>query len=179
MWVLLALLLALTGQQGVTTPPIRILNPTNPNPVPGDARMSQFDFEVSGSSWRVFSVRSFEDAPMLITGVQEVRQHNPPSTWAVYVGNRDYLPINAVTVAAAVVDIKGNIKATQTLPVMRNVKPQQVLRKEIPIRVTIVAPTDRVVFYLKSVKSESGDWQAVDTEVAELIRATAQKLPVP
>lgn len=179
MWVLLALLVTLTGQQSVATPPIGILNPTNPNPTPGDARTTQFDFEVPGTSWRVFSVRSFADAPLLITGVQEVRQHNPPSTWAVYVGNRDYLPVDAVTVAAAVVDIKGNIKATQTLPVMRNVKPQQVLRKEIPIRVTTIAPTDRVVFYLKSVKSETGDWQVVDTEVAELIRNTAQKLPVP
>jgi hypothetical protein len=29
------------------------------------------------------------------------------------------------------------------------------------------------------VKSESGDWQTVDADIAELIRVTAQKLPVP
>src|SRR5690349_7404279 len=146
MLTFLALMLSLLDQSG---PPTRILNPTNNQPNPGDMRLAQFEAEeAKGASWRVFSVNSFPQGPLVITQVEEVRQHNPPSTWAVYVGNRDYLPINAVTVAAAVVDIKGNIKATQTLPVMRNVKPQQVLRKEIPIRVTIVAPTDRVVFYL-------------------------------
>lgn len=31
----------LLGQ--VAQPPIRILNPTNPNPMPGDARMNQFE----------------------------------------------------------------------------------------------------------------------------------------
>jgi hypothetical protein len=178
MFVILALLLVLANQGG-SVPPNRILNPTNPNPVPGDARMSQFDGEIPGTSWRVFSVRSFPDAPAIITQVEEVRQQNPPSTWAVYVGNRDYLPVNSLTIAAAVVDIKGKIKATQTLPVMRNVKPSQIYRKEIPIRVTIVSPTDRVVFYVKAVKSESGDWQTVDADIAELIRVTAQKLPVP
>jgi hypothetical protein len=178
MFVILALLLVLADQGG-SVPPNRILNPTNPNPVPGDARMSQFDGEIPGTSWRVFSVRSFPDAPAIITQVEEVRQQNPPSTWAVYVGNRDYLPVNSMTIAAAVVDIKGKIKATQILPVMRNVKPAQIYRKETPIRVTIVAPTDRVVFYVKSVKSESGDWLAVDAEIAELIRTIAEKLPVP
>ncbi|MND00667.1 hypothetical protein D3C83_193650 [compost metagenome] len=52
-------------------------------------------------------------------------------------------------------------------------------RKEIPIRVTVIAPTDRVVFYLKELKSETGDWKSVDTEVAELIKAAALRLPVP
>lgn len=178
MHVMLALLLALADQIG-TTPPNRILNPTNPNPTPGDARMSQFDGEVAGASWRVFTVRSFPDAPLLINHVEEVRQQNPPSTWGVYIGNLDYLPVVSATVAAAVVDIKGNVKATQVLPVLRNIKPQQVVRKEIPIRVTIVAPTDRVVFYLKEIKSESGEWKSVDADVAALIRTAAQKLPVP
>ena len=178
MLAILALILVLTDQGG-SVPPNRILNPTNPNPVPGDARMSQFDGDIPGTNWRVFSVRSFPDAPAIITQVEEVRQQNPPSTWAVYVGNRDYLPVNSMTIAAAVVDIKGKIKATQILPVMRNVKPAQIYRKETPIRVTIVAPTDRVVFYVKSVKSESGDWLAVDAEIAELIRTIAEKLPVP
>jgi hypothetical protein len=35
------------------------------------------------------------------------------------------------------------------------------------------------VFYLKEVKSETGDWTSVDPDVAALIKATALKLPVP
>ena len=80
-FAILALLLVLADQGG-SVPPNRILNPTNPNPVPGDARMSQFDGEIPGTSWRVFSVTSFPDAPTIITQVEEVRQQNPPSTWA-------------------------------------------------------------------------------------------------
>ena len=30
-------------------PPIRILNPTNPSPIPSDARMTQFDVETKGA----------------------------------------------------------------------------------------------------------------------------------
>jgi len=52
-------------------------------------------------------------------------------------------------------------------------------RKEIPIRVTVIAPTDRVVFFLKEVKSETGDWKAVEADVAELIKTVALRLPVP
>ena len=52
-------------------------------------------------------------------------------------------------------------------------------RRKIPIRVTVIAPTDRVVFYVKEVKSETGDWASVDADVAALIKATALKLPVP
>ena len=91
--VLLVLLLAAQSQ-----PPIRILNPTNPNPMPSDARMQQFDEEVKGLSWRVFAVDS---------------------------------------------------------------------------------PTDRVVFFLKDLRSELGDWSAVDADVAALIKAAAERLPVP
>ena len=49
---------ALLSGLSQSQPPIRILNPTNPNPTPGDARMTQFDFEVKGASWRVFAVDS-------------------------------------------------------------------------------------------------------------------------
>ena len=49
------LLLTLLDQ---SLPPNRILNPTNPNPTPGDARMQQFE-DVKGANWRVFSVNSF------------------------------------------------------------------------------------------------------------------------
>ena len=175
----LLMILALQLQQ--SAPPIRILNPTNPNPMPGDARMTQFDFEVPGSSWRVFSVNSNPDpsGPLVITQVQEVKQQNPPSAWAVFVGNRELLPVASLTIAAAVVDVNGKVKATQLLPAIKNLKPQQVQRREVKVRVTVIAPTDRVVFYVKEFKSETGDWTADETFVTTRIRDVALKLPVP
>ena len=173
--MIIVLLLSLLHQ---SLPPNRILNPTNPNPTPGDVRMNQFD-DPKGANWRVFSVNSFPDRSVVITQVEEVRQQNPPSTWGVYVGNADLMPVASLTLAAAVVDVNGKVKATQNLPAIKNLKPQQVVRKEIPIRITIVAPTDRVVFYIREVKSEGGDWKSVDTEIADLIRQAAAKFPVP
>ena len=176
MLTVLALLLALMEQSGQA--PTRILNPTNPNPMPGDARMNQFE-EVKGENWRVFAIDANPQGPIAITGVDEVRQQNPPSTWAVYAGNRELMPVNSFTLAAAVVDVKGKIKATQMLPSIKNLKPQQISRKEIPIRVTIVAPTDRIVFYVREIKSETGDWRAVDADVESLIKLAAARVPVP
>jgi hypothetical protein len=171
----IVLLLSLLQQ---SLPPNRILNPTNPNPTPGDVRMNQFD-DPKGANWRVFAVNSFPDRAIVITQVEEVRQQNPPSTWGVYVGNADLMPVASLTLAAAVVDVNGKVKATQNLAAIKNLKPQQVVRKEIPIRITIVAPTDRVVFYIREVKSEGGDWKSVDTEIADLIKQAAAKFPVP
>ena len=161
-------------------PPVRIIDPTNANPGPSDSevRMATLNMPV-GASWRVFGVDSFPGGPVQIVEVAEVRQQNPPSSWAVYVSNRDLRPLNSFTIAAAVVDVKGNVKATQLLPAIKNLKPQQVNRKEIPIRITVIAPTDRVVFYVKEVKSETGDWKSVDADVAALIKAAALRLPVP
>ena len=174
--MLIVLLLSLFEQ---SIAPNRILNPTNTAPNPGDARMNQFD-EPKGSNWRVFAVNSYPDRALVITQVEEVRQQNPPSTWGVYVGNTELTtPVASLTLAAAVVDVNGKVKAIQNLPAIKNLKPQQVVRKEIPIRVTIVAPTDRVVFYVRDVKSETGDWKSDDKEVAELIRKAAAKMPVP
>ncbi len=175
---MILLLLALLLDQ--SQPPVRILNPTNNQPNPGDMRLAEFDRgEVAGANWRVFSVNSLPAGPLVITQVEEVRQQNPPSTWAVYVGNRDYMPVDSLTLAAAIVDVNGKIKARQTLPAIKNLKPLQISRKETPIRVTIVAPTDRVVFYVKELKSETGDWKSVEAEVADLIRTAAAKLPMP
>ena len=171
---LASLLLVLAQAQ----PPTRILDPTNANPTPSDARMMQFEWP-EGATWRVFGVDAYPQGPVKIAGVAEVRQQNPPSTWSVHVTNRALMPVNSLTLAAAVVDVKGNIKATQPLMAIKNLKPQQVIRKEIPVRVTVIAPTDRVVFFVKEIKSETGDWKAVDAEVAELIRAAALKMPVP
>ena len=145
-------------------PPIRILNPTNPNPVPGDARMTQFDFdEVKGASWRVFAVDTLPDGPIAVVQVGEVRQHNPPSTWAVHVTNRELQTVASFTVIAAVVDITGEIKAIQALPAIRNLKPAQVQRRETRIQVTVIAPTDRVVFYVRDVISETGNLRASES----------------
>ena len=166
------------GMSQVSQPPIRILNPNNPNPNPGDARMNQFE-DPKGASWRVFAVDSLPDAPVVITAVSEVKQHNPPSTWSVSLQNMGMLPANSVTVAAAVVDVNGNVKAIQPLPAIKNLKPSQMQRREARIRVTIIAPTDRVVFYLRELISESGNFTASESDVSSLIRAAAQRLPVP
>jgi len=172
--VVLVLLLA-----AQTQPPIRILNPTNPNPVPSDARMMQFDQDVKGVSWRVFAIDAHPGGPVAVTQVAEVRQQNPPSSWALNVTNRGLMPLQSVTMAAAVVDVNGKVKAVQPLPALKNLKPGQDLRRETKIRVTVIAPTDRVVFFLKELKSELGDWSAVDADVAALIKAAADRLPVP
>lgn len=176
--MLLSTMLLLFIQAGQA--PIRILNPTGV-PTTGDARTSQFDFQVPGSSWRVFSVNSSADpdVPLAITQVEEVKQQNPPSSWAVFVGNRELLPVASLTIAAAVVDVNGMIKATQIMPPIKNLKPQQVQRRETKIRVTVLAPTDRVVFYIKEFKAETGDWAANQEFVATRIRDVAAKLPVP
>jgi hypothetical protein len=172
--MLLTLIVLLSQSQ----PPTRILNPTNPNPMPSDARLMQFEWP-EGATWRVFGVDSFPDGPVKIVGVSEVRQQNPPSTWSVHITNRALMPVNSITIAAAVVDIKGKVKAIQPLAAIKNLKPQQVIRKEIPVLVTVIAPTDRVVFFVKEVKSETGDWKSVEADVAELIKSAALQLPVP
>ena len=166
------------GSAQVAQPPIRILNPTNPSPMPGDMRMNQFE-DVKGASWRCFAIDSLPDAPVRITQVGEVRQHNPPSTWSVFVQNEALLPVNSLTIAAAVVDVYGNVKAIQPLPAIKNLKPGQVQRRETRIRVTVIAPTDRVAFYMRELTGESGEWKASESDVAGLIRTAAQRLPVP
>jgi hypothetical protein len=171
----LALLFLLLDQ---SQPPVRIVNPTNPNPMPGDVRMQQFDLP-EGATWRVFAVDSHPGGPVKILQVSEIRQQNPPSRWSVYVMNRGLMPVNSLTVAAAVVDVTGKVKATEPLAAIKNLKPQQVIRKEIPVRVTVIAPTDRVVFYVREIKSELGDWKSVDGDVASLIASIAAQLPVP
>ena len=176
MFSILTLVLTLLGQ--AQTPPQRLIDPTLTNPNPGDVRMNQFEWP-DGATWRVFAVDAYPQGPVKIAGVAEVRQQNPPSTWSVHVTNRALMPVNSLTLAAAVVDVNGNVKATQPLAAIKNLKPQQVIRKEIPVRVTVIAPTDRVVFFVKEIKSETGDWNAVDAEVAQLIKAAALRMPVP
>ena len=88
---------ALLSGGSQSQPPVRIVNPTNPNPMPGDARMTQFDFEVKGASWRVFAVDSLPNGPINVVQVSEVRQHNPPSIWAVHVANRELQTVASFT----------------------------------------------------------------------------------
>jgi hypothetical protein len=171
-------ILGAVSEAQVAQPPIRILNPTNPDPNPGDARTNQFE-DPRGASWRVFAVDSLPEAPVVIAEVGEVKQHNPPSLWSVSIRNDGLLPANSVTVVAAVVDVNGNVKAIQPLPAIKNVKPSQLQRRETRIRVTVIAPTDRVVFYLRELVSESGNWKASESDVVALIRTAAQRLPVP
>ena len=147
--------------------------------MPGDARMNPEFEDPKGASWRVFAVNSLPEAPVRIVQVGEVRQHNPPSTWAVFVRNDAMLPVNSLTIGAAVVDVHGNVKAFQPLPALKNLKPGQIQRRETRIRVTVIAPTDRVVFYLRDLMSESGGWKASESDVSGLIREAAQRLPVP
>jgi hypothetical protein len=172
------LLLCATVAAAQSQPPIRILNPTSPD-LPSEARLAQFDFEVTGASWRVFGVDSLPDGPVGITQVAEVKQHNPPSSWAVHVKSRALMPIASFTVEAAVVDVNGNVKAVQKLPAIKNLKPGQEQRRETRVRVTVIAPTDRVVFYVKDVISETGNLRAAERDVAALIKAAAARLPVP
>jgi hypothetical protein len=90
--------------------------------------MNQFE-DAKGASWRVFAVDSLPEAPVAIAQVGEVKQHNPPSTWSVHVVNHALLPATSVTVAAAVVDVNGNIKAIQPLPAIKDLKPSQRSRR--------------------------------------------------
>jgi hypothetical protein len=61
------------------------------------------------------------------------------------VSNRDLRPLNSFTIAAAVVDVKGNVKATQLLPAIKNLKPQQVNARRSDAR-HVIAPTIACVF---------------------------------
>ena len=153
-------------------------NQTLTNPNPSDARMNQFE-DPKGSSWRVFAVDALPIGQVAITQVEEVRQHNPPSSWAVTIANRSFLPVESVTLAAAIVDTYGVVKATQPLPAIRKLKPGQAQRRQMRVRVTVLAPTDRVVFYVSDLVSETATFKAKPNEVAGLIRMAALRLPVP
>lgn len=153
-------------------------NQTLTNPTPSDARMNQFE-DPKGSSWRVFAVDTLPVGPLAILQVEEVRQHNPPSLWAVSIVNRSFLPVESVTMAAAVVDSAGVVKAIQPIPAIKKLKPSQVQRRQMRIRVTVLAPTDRVVFFVDEVVSETTSFKAKPADVSGLIRLAALRLPVP
>jgi hypothetical protein len=145
---------------------------------PSDARSNQF-VDVNGASWRVFAVDSHPTGPLVITQVEEIRQQNPPSLWAVYVRNRMAAPVVAGGLAAAIVTGDGNVKAIQQLPAIRNLKPNQVNRREMRVTATVLTPTDRVVFYISDVSDGREVWKAADPDVAALIKSAAKRLPIP
>jgi hypothetical protein len=153
-------------------------NQTLVDPRPSDARMNQFE-EVRGSSWKVFAVESFVDGPLGITEVQELRQQNPPSKWAVIVRNRSLFPVERYTMAAAIVTGDGHVKAVQPLPTIRNLGPSKIARQEMRVITTVLMPTDRVVFFVKEISSEVGQWKAPDSTVFDIIKAAARQIPVP
>jgi hypothetical protein len=145
---------------------------------PADSINKEF-LELQGTSWRVFAVDSYPAGPVAITQVQEIRQHTPPSTWGVFVRNRSAGPVASLRVAAAIVTGDGHVKAIQPLPAIQNLKLDQTLRQELRIRVTVLMPTDRVVFYVDEVSSPDDGWKASRPDVDALIGAAARRLPVP
>jgi hypothetical protein len=153
-------------------------NQTLTNPNPSDARMNQFD-DPRGSSWRVFAVDTLPVGPVAIVQVEELRQHNPPSAWAVSIVNRSFLPVESVTLAAAIVDSRGLVKAIQPLPAIKNLKPSQVQRRQMRVTVTVLAPTDRVVFFIDQAMSETISFKARPGDVSGLIRIAAMRMPLP
>ena len=153
-------------------------NQTLTNPTPSDARMNQFE-DPKGASWRVFGLDSFADGPLAIAEVQEVRQQNPPSTWGVYVYNRSLRPVESYRIAAAIVSGDGNVKAIQSLPAIKNLGPAKVSRQEMRVIVTVLMPTDRVVFFVSEVVGEAVTWKAEKLEISAQVRQAAKRFPVP
>lgn len=132
-----------------------------------------------GSTWKVFAVDSHDTGPIAVVEVEEVRQQNPPSHWAVIVRNRGLMPVLSYRMAAAVVTGDNKIKGTQLLQVVKNLKPGQVSRQQIKIFPTILNPTDRVVFYLSEATTDVAPWKADKAAVTGLITAMAARFPVP
>jgi hypothetical protein len=83
------------------------------------------------------------------------------------------------SLAAAIVTGDGSVKAVQRLPAIRNLKPNQANRLEMRVTVTVLTPTDRVVFYVSEMSDGGGVWKAADADVAASIKSAAKRLPIP
>ncbi len=145
---------------------------------PSDARDNQF-VDPKGTSWQVFAVDSHPAGPLAITQVEEVRQHNPPSLWGVYVQNRASTPVATFVIAAAIVTGDGAVKAIQSLPAIKNLKPRQVVRRQMRVTATVLGETDRVAFFVREVGGDGDPWRADDADVRTLVKLAAARLPVP
>jgi hypothetical protein len=132
-----------------------------------------------GATWKVFAVDSYENGPVGVVQVEEVRQQNPPSYWAVSVRNRGLMPVMSFRMAAAVVTGDNKIKGIQLLQTVKNLKPGQVSRQQIKIFPTILNPTDRVVFYVSELETDVAPWKSDKDAVAGLIKTVAARYPVP
>jgi hypothetical protein len=167
---LLAAAIGLADQTGT--------NQTLTNPTPSDARMNQFE-DPKGASWRVFAIDTYPEGPLDIVQVEEVRQQNPPSTWGVYARNHSLMPVDSFRMAAAIVSGDGKVKATQPLPAIKNLKPGQVSRQEIRVIATVLMPTDRVVFFVNELASETATWKAAKELISMQVKEAAKRFPVP
>ncbi|MEO8678420.1 MAG: hypothetical protein ABI665_05200 [Vicinamibacterales bacterium] len=133
--------------------------------------------EPKGSSWRVFAVDSYEKGPIAVVEVEEVRQQNPPSLWAITAKNRSLAPVNSYRITAVVLTGDNKVKATQMLPAVKNLAPGKVTRQQIKIFPTILNPSDRVVFYVGELTTDDGPWKVDKNEVTALMAAMGARYP--
>ena len=133
--------------------------------------------EVSDASGKVFAVDSYEKGPIGVVGVEEVKQQNPPSLWAVVVQNRG---TSAVTyrMTAAVVTGDNKIKGSQVMQAVKNLEPGKVSRQQVKIFPTILNPSDRVVFYLSESTTGGESWKVDKEVVTSLVTSVAARHPV-
>jgi hypothetical protein len=87
--------------------------------------------------------------------------------------------VTSFRVAAAIVTGDGNVKAIQPLPTIKNLKPNQAVRREMRVTLAVLMPTDRVVFFVDEVSAASAVWKAAQADVRALIKSAANRLPVP
>jgi hypothetical protein len=146
------------------------------NQAPGDPRGDQFK-DPLGATWKVFAVDSYPDGPLVINEVQEIKQQNPPSTWAVFVKNRSLAPVPSYSMAAAIVSGDGTVRAIQPLPAIKNLAPNSVRKQEVRVRVTNLVPSDRVVFFVSEATGDASTWKAVRADVDAMIRTAVKRLP--
>lgn len=130
-------------------------------------------------SARVFAVETYPGGPVEIEAVEEVKQMLPPSHFAVRARNRSGFPIKEYRLAALVVAADGTVKAIQTLPRVKNLKPGDARRQQEQIRVAVMGVTDRVAFVLYDVTTDDDTWAVPNQELRETVRQIALKRPVP
>lgn len=130
-------------------------------------------------SKRVFAVETYPGGPVEIEAVEEVPQQLPPSHFAVRARSRFPFPIAEYRLAAIVVGADGTVKAIQTFPRVKNLKPGQGRRQQEQIRVAVMGVTDRVAFALYDVTTEAEAWVVPNQALRDAVRQVAIKLPVP
>lgn len=132
-----------------------------------------------GASWRVFGVEVDPSRPVGIAAVEEVRQRNPPSHYAVSATNRSGAQIDAYVVAAAIVTADGSVRAIQELPTVKNLKPGQTRRQQTPIRIAILSESERVAFVPLRIVIGGETWTVGDADLRAAVKQTARALPIP